>query len=152
MKPLKTKLLAKSNAIIVAVIGFLGITSCKFTDPKPPAPEYGSPYATFELNGKVTSSATNEPIGNIRIVLEEYRKDTFYTKTDGTYQRDYKVFESGDYTFNVKYEDIDNTANGEFQSLDTVIQVKSTDFKDDSGDWNGGTATKEINVSLKPKE
>lgn len=149
---LKTKLLTKYNAIIVAVIGFLGFTSCKFTDPKPPAPEYGVPHATFELNGKVTSSATNEPIGNIRVVLEGYRKDTFYTKTDGTYHRNYEVFESNDYTFNLKYEDIDNTENGEFQSLDTVIQVKSTDFKGGSGSWNAGTATKEINVSLKPKE
>ncbi len=149
MKHLKIKILTAYNAAIVAVMGILGLTpSCSLF----PRVEYGSPHATFELNGKVTSSATNEPIGNIRVVLEGYRKDTFYTKTDGTYHRNYEVFESNDYTFNLKYEDIDNTENGEFKSLDTVIQVKSTDFKGGSGNWNGGTATKEINVSLKPKE
>lgn len=148
MKHLKIKILTAYNAAIVAVMGILGLTSsCSLF----PRVEYGSPHATFELSGKVTSSATNEPIGNIRIVLENDH-DTIYTNHDGTYKHSYKVFGSGNQTFKVKYKDIDGTENGEFQSLDTIVRVKPSDFKGKSGNWYIGTATKEIDVSLKPKE
>lgn len=158
MKKLKIKLLTAYNATIVAVFGFFGIVSSCM----PVA--YGTPHATFELKGTVKSSTDDQPIGNIKVVLEEdtsYTQEpphigdvTIYTGNDGTYAHSQTTFPFGNQgrRLKIKYEDIDSTENGEFQSLDTIIMLESTDFKGEDGGWYAGKATKEINVSLRPKE
>lgn len=158
MKKLKIKLLKAYNATIVAVFGFFGIVSSCM----PVA--YGTPHATFELKGTVKSSTDNRPIGNIKVVLEEdtastqehphIRYATIYTGNDGAYAHSQTIFPFGNQgrRLKIKYEDIDSTENGEFQSLDTVITIEPTDFNGKDGSRYAGKATKEINVSLRPKE
>ena len=92
---MKARMLSGINAFITFVIGLLGfgMTGCvyKYGSPEPPIiAEYGCPYATLEVKGKVTDEAS-QPIENIRVVTHSrYTDDGVETYTDenGNYQFD----------------------------------------------------------------
>ena len=54
--------------------------------------------------------------------------------------------------FNIEFIDIDGAENGEYQSLDTIVEFKDPHFTGGDGDWYAGETSKEFNIQLNPKK
>jgi len=135
-------------SFLLTVLGFgaaCSISSCEYGTP---AVEYGTPFATFKVNGSVRSEATSDQIPNIRVVMGE---DTAYTDASGNYQVANMDF-PGDQTFMVEFKDIDGPSDGEYQPLDTIVEFVDPEFSGGSGGWDSGETEEEIHVKLKDKE
>lgn len=151
MIQLKILLLKKCNALIsilLSILGFgavCGLNSCEYGNP---VVEYGAPYATFIVKGNVKSEKTSADLPNIKIVMGY---DSTYTNENGDYQLENLEYPD-DQTFLLKFKDIDGTINGEYQSLDTLVQFINPEFSGGSGTWNKGETEKELKVKLKEKE
>ena len=147
MKKARTKLLKSYSALIVAIMALLGFApSC---DSIGPQAMYGVPSATFIVNGKVTSSETNQEIENIKIKMN---RDSTKTDSEGYYQIKTGSFPSEQQTFDIEFLDIDSTENGEFQNLDTIVEFKDPHFTGGDGNWNQGETSKEFNIKLHSKK
>ena len=142
------KSLKTCNVLIAGLLAILGFTtSC-------PIVEYGAPYATFIVNGKVVSSETDQPIENVRVKMQvdSITSTDTYTDVNGAYQ---VVDESGlpnDHTYIIEFKDIDGEINGKFSDLDTIVEFKDPIFTGGDGDWYSGETSKEFDVKLTPKK
>lgn len=148
MKKIKTGFLKKYNALITLLITLLGFsTACEKEDDEPgyPATEYGVPHAVFRVKGKVQSENNSSSISNIRVVMNY---DTAYTDETGVYEVRAVDFPD-DQSYVVEFDDIDGAANGEYQSKDSVVVFKDSEYVGGSGSWYRGEAEKELNVKLK---
>jgi len=147
MKKLKNRSYKTSNAIIFGLLALLGFTSSCNKEPNSKV-EYGTPSAKFIVNGKVKSKDSNAPIKNIRVVMN---RDTSFTDSEGIYQ----VVENNGFpdnqTYNIKYQDVDSTRNGEYKDLDTIVEFVNPQFVNGDGHWYEGEASKEFNVKLDKK-
>lgn len=148
--------LTGTNKLLAGLLTLLGfsVTSCEPTD------EYGSPYATYEIKGKVVNEE-GTAIPDIQVVIsapnvygEEdmfaYR-DTLSTDKQGQFeiQKGLEAF-GEDLTFKIKAEDIDGEANGgSFEETTTEVTFKNEDLKGKSGNWNLGKAEKEVTLTMK---
>ena len=99
----KIKLLKAYSATItwlLAVFGFSAVlgTSCA---------KYGCPAEEFELTGKVSSKATQQPLQNIRVVSDF---DTTFTNIEG-------IFQVRTYSHFAQFHD----TTGNYKDLDTMI-------------------------------
>ncbi|WP_455638147.1 radical SAM-associated putative lipoprotein [Parabacteroides sp.] len=148
--------LAVSNKILAGLLTLLGfsITSCGSDD------EYGSPYATYEIKGKVVSEE-GSPIPYIQVVLpapdaaEDYSmyiyRDTLLTDNSGEFYT-----KLGDHSFGIvttikiATKDIDGEANGGlFEEKMTEVAFKKEDMKGADGNWYYGHAQKEVTITMK---
>ncbi len=151
MKKIKAFLLKKSNSLISYLLTILGFgavctfNGCMYGDP---IVEYGTPVATFKVNGNVKSETTSNVIPNIRVVMGY---DTTITDESGNYQISNEEFPANQ-TFLLKFKDIDGESNGEFQPLDTIVEFIDPEFSGGTGSWDNGEVEKEVNVKLKDKE
>jgi putative lipoprotein (rSAM/lipoprotein system) len=144
MKKLEIKFLKSYNAIIGVILALIGFaSSCIIKS------EYGTPSAKFIVKGKVESSGDNKVIPNIRVVM---LGDSIITDINGDYQVTNKHGFPEDQTYNIKFKDIDNALNGEFENLDTIVEFKDPIFKNGDGDWYKGETEKEFNIKLDPKK
>ncbi len=145
MRNLNTLFLKKWNALIGVILTLLGFsTAC---DDKESPVEYGTPHATFIVNGNVKDEVTNENIKNIRVVLNT---DTTYTDETGNYKVSYTDFPA-DQSFIIEFDDIDGTDNGEYEALDSTVEFNDSEYTGGSG-WYSGETEQELNVALKTKE
>jgi putative lipoprotein (rSAM/lipoprotein system) len=141
---MKIKILKKYNVLIAGLLAILGYTTaCDSKD------EYGTPSAKFIVNGNVKSSDTDQPIENVRVIMQG---DTTYTNAEGAYQVVDKWGFPTDQTYNIEFNDIDGEANGEFGDLDTIVEFKDPKFSDGDGNWYSGETSKEFDVTLIPKK
>ena len=111
---MKANIRTKINKILVFLLGLLGI-SCL-----PQCNAYGSPYATFMLDGKVTNEL-NEPLENIQVATRiGYRgngkiyydhKETTYTASDGRFEQNLGF--SGEDIFKIVVTDTSNVYNSD---------------------------------------
>jgi putative lipoprotein (rSAM/lipoprotein system) len=144
---MKRNILKKYNYIIAFLLSVLGVGGactlggCEYGTP---AEEYGTPSATFKVNG-IVSSEDNTKIPNIRVVMQS---DTVYTDLNGAYNVQTSAFPD-DQNFLVEFEDIDGTANGIYQSKDTMVLFDNPQFENGDGSWYIGETSKEINIKLK---
>jgi putative lipoprotein (rSAM/lipoprotein system) len=151
MNKLKAFVFKKSNALISILLSMLGfgaacsLNSCEYGTM---FVEYGTPHATFIVNGNVKSDNTSSDLPNIRVVMDY---DTSYTDASGNYQVKNIEFPH-DQVFLLEMKDIDGEANGEYQALDTIVEFISPKFSGGSDGWDQGETEKEINVKLKDKE
>jgi putative lipoprotein (rSAM/lipoprotein system) len=130
----------KVLGLILAVLGFS--TACKHG-----GEEYGVPTATFRISGQVTADSTQNAISNIQ-VSSDY--DTVYTDDSGNYTIELEEYPD-DQTFTVEFKDVDGVENGEYETLDTIVEFKDPEFSGGSGSWDSGVAEKEVNINLKEK-
>ena len=86
---MKAKFLTRVNALISLILGLFGFgcVSCVEYGVPVPLAEYGSPYATFEAQGKVTDENAR-PVEKIRVRIKnrlgtEYPE--IYTNENGEY-------------------------------------------------------------------
>lgn len=148
---MKTSILKRLNGLIsflLSVLGFGAACSLSGCEYGTPAVEYGTPYATFKIQGKVTSEATSKPIPNIRVVMGY---DTTWTDESGNYQISNTTFPE-DQTFLVEFKDIDGAMDGEYQPLDTIVKFIDPEFSGETDYWDYGETEKEVNAKLKDKE
>ena len=144
MSIIKNRYLRFYNAIIVALLACLGF-SCS----NDPVDEYGTPSAKFIVNGNVSSEESNEPVRNIRVVMQN---DTAYTDQEGNYQVADNWGFPADQTYIIKFTDIDNELNGAYQSIDTVVEFNDPEFTGGDGNWYSGETTKILDIKLTPKK
>jgi len=148
---MKKEFLFNCNKTIVFLLTLLGFaTSCGDNFG---GTEYGTPHADFIVKGTVLSASTNLPIEHIRLIMRDsitQYPDTAFTDLNGKYLFNRMGFPA-DHTFMINLVDIDGTAKGEFQSLDTTIVFKNPVFTGGDGHWNSGKTEKELNLKIKPK-
>lgn len=145
MRNIKIGFLKAGNILLSALIALLGFHSAC----SPGGDEYGTPYAEFKLSGKTEAANTGQAIENIRVIAEG---DSSYTDANGRYEKNIITFGAQDGELLLKFEDIDGSDNGAFESLDTLIQYKASDFEGGDGSWYNGEASKTVNVKLQPKK
>jgi len=152
MKIIKHKFLSGYNVIITALMALLGFaTSCEPIG----GAEYGVPHARFIVKGKIVSAEGNAPVPNIKVRMQQDTNiryyDSAYSESNGNYQVDLVDFPESQ-TYKIEFIDTDGSANGEFQTLDTVVEFKEPKFTGGSGNWDEGETQKIFNVALKPKK
>ena len=143
------------NWILAGLLSLLGfsVTSCGATD------EYGSPYAEYELKGKVTDM-NGDPIQGIEInyggiynnvlspsyISEIYKSPQ--TQKDGSY--DIKFEDSPMGIVRIIAKDIDGPENGSFET--DSIDVKIEGFKGGKSWFHGKAEVNIPDIKLKRKK
>ncbi|MDH6359174.1 radical SAM-associated putative lipoprotein [Parabacteroides sp. PF5-9] len=146
-------LLRKANWLLAGLLVLLGCGDSD--DPGVVICEYGSPYSTYEIKGKVTNE-TDEVIQGIRMRARyAYTRDWEQTLSDTT-----KTDVGGYYSFKTDVfavesiqlfaEDIDGDENGAFES--DSITISQDEIKLENGErWFLGEGEKTVNFKLKKK-
>ncbi|MEA1877478.1 MAG: radical SAM-associated putative lipoprotein [Bacteroidota bacterium] len=140
MKKKAQKSINKLLGYFIAILGIGG--ACTIG-----ACEYGSPHATFIIQGRVTSE-THERISNIQI---NGNGNTSYTDSQGSFLLQIEEFPH-DQEFLLKFRDIDEELNGSYQALDTIVKFTDPEFVNPGDHWYSGETLKEFNVSLKKED
>ncbi|MCL2041593.1 MAG: radical SAM-associated putative lipoprotein [Bacteroidales bacterium] len=145
------------DKIIVILLSFFGIfNSCTQPDMYGmPYPEYGTPYADYEIKGVVTNKENAHPLQNIRVIHQTY-SDTLYTDSQGKYAFNF-YYEGGAYPeriFHLKVEDIDGEENGgDFTIREIELKITEADrVQKGDGNWYEGKFGKTENVELEKKQ
>ncbi|WP_278625143.1 radical SAM-associated putative lipoprotein [Parabacteroides gordonii] len=148
--------LSISNKILAGLLALLGFsnTSCS------PVDEYGSPYATYEIKGKVVNEK-GTAIPDMQVIIpapdadnEEDQfmyRDTLLTNSTGEFNKRLEVSSFGeDITFKIATQDIDGEANGGlFEDTVTEVAFKKDDLKGGDGNWYAGNAKKDVTITMK---
>jgi putative lipoprotein (rSAM/lipoprotein system) len=145
----RRSLIKGANWILSGILSLLGFSGCE-DDSETPA-EYGTPYATFSFQGTVADKAGN-PVQDIKIEVKGSTGSALtITNEAGHYFTKFTEFPTAE--FQMIVSDIDGEANGSFRN-DTIPVVIGKDdyYEAGSGNWNAGSAHKEVNVTLKEKE
>lgn len=145
---MKRKTLSFINRCLAAVMALLGFQACDF--PKKygvPAPEYGTPYADFLVQGKVTDTK-QEPLKDMQVVMKLYGSrpiDTVYTDENGQYQ-----WKDAGPTYISGMNVVVNDTTGKFASDSAKVEFEYDRTQADG--WKRGVATAEADFELKEKE
>jgi putative lipoprotein (rSAM/lipoprotein system) len=160
MTLLKLRLFKSLNSLIVLLISLLGFsTACSKDETR----MYGSPMYGYSINGNINSSVDNHSIQDIKMEMylipeiggqaEEQLCGSARSDLKGRYRlNDYRYSFKSDRAYLVRFTDADGPLNGEFQSLDTTVVFQDVKFTGGDGEWDRGTAEKELYIKLKPKE
>lgn len=148
---MKRKTLSFINRCLAALLALLGFQACESFPDKygVPAPEYGVPYAEFEVQGKVTDTK-QEPLKDILVAVEISNQgyteliDTLYTNESGEYHWKAGTFPSDSAKVVV------NDTTGRYASDSTKVAL-SYDRSQAHG-WYDGVASAEADFELKEKE
>lgn len=145
----KIKLLNACNLIIAGLCALLGFASCTTFG----ADEYGTPSAKFIVNGKVLSKETQQPLKNVRVIMQEtinylpFNPDTTFTDDKGIYQLIRESFPQ-EQTFLIQFQAVDNN----YTPLDTLVTFSNPEFTGGSGNWYAGETSKKVDVKLTPQD
>lgn len=150
-------LLSCTNKLLAGLLTLLGfsLASCE----KWGACEYGSPYAEYEIKGKVMNEA-GETIPDIQVIIPDLNSkvdgqylygDTLKTNNGGEFNAKIGLTSFGEaVTFKVITKDIDGEKNGGlFEDKETEVAFKEEDLKGKSGNWYFGKAEKEVSITIK---
>ncbi len=148
---MKKKMLTVSNWLLTTLVGILGFSACE-DGPWSGRLEYGTPYATYSIKGKVVNN-TNQPIPAIQIVIDANSEGgvpiqlgVLTTDNKGEFQKEFSL-SPGDITFSLKIDDVDGVANGLYKSSTQSVIAKKNELVGGSG-WNQGKVEKNISVTL----
>ena len=163
MEKLNRSFVKKFNAVLVALLGFLGFSGCDIIGKV----EYGSPHANYQIKGQVVDKATGEAIKGIKVQILNHSEaipddveiphflqfiDT--TDVNGNFAILHQGFpRNRDMPLFAHVTDIDSIENGWF--YDKVIELEMRNFeqtKPASGNWFSGEFTKTINVKLTERD
>ena len=156
---MKTKInrffLSHSNKMLLILLGILGfsISNCKKEELHNQATEYGTPSATYIVNGTIKSKLTNQPIKNIRTIIHRGYGDSTLSNQEGKFI--ISAHGSGDSnkeTFSFSFKDIDDTLNGNYKNIDTTITFTNNKFTRGDGHWYKGGTQKDVEIFLEPKK
>lgn len=142
--------------IISGMLSLLGFSSCDIIPDMPL--EYGTPNANYTVKGKVTDHA-NKPIQGIEVTIKRsglpvddpFNSKTLASDTKGEFSNEFKGEFPRDIVFTLTFTDIDGVQNGEFNTKQESVEIKSSELKGRSSGWFAGSATKEVTVKLDSK-
>ena len=134
-------LIVRISAWLLCLIGFGSSVACS---PGMVSDEYGSPYASFEVKGKVTDQQGN-PIPGIQVTCDAMYIQPVYTESDGSYALDGDGFPRE--KIQVSFEDVDGEENGGLFAARSV-SVETVHVKDGDGNWDFGVYEAEANAEL----
>ncbi len=146
MKKIKTGFLKKQNALLSLLMALLGFsTACEqaVDEYGAPAVEYGAPYATFEVNGKVKSAAETA-IEGIQVTMNG---QTIFSDASGNYSISTQTFPT-DQTLVLEFKDIDGSLNGSYAPKDTIVEFIDPEFTGGDDSWYAGETEKTVDVKL----
>lgn len=154
MKKKRKFLLTSCNQVLSGVLALLGFASCAEGEAPGEVPcEYGTPYAKYEIKGKVCDEK-KQPMKGMRLIVKENppatssyytgRKDTVYT--EGT----------GEYTFKdefawptMGYRVVCEDPAGVYKADSVDVEMKPAQR---SSGWYHGSDSKKVDFELKKKE
>lgn len=151
MKKLHLHLLKAANWLLASMLTLLGFSCTAENGEDPIICEYGTPYANFQVKGKVKDTKGNPvPDVQIRIVYDDKRdywlhSDTIYSGSDGTFEWKTTYFPLNKFTF-ISGEPNNETSERLFASDTTRIVFESFEGGDR---WYAGQAFKETDITLK---
>lgn len=134
-------LIVRISAWLLCLIGFGSSVACS---PGMVADEYGSPYASFEVKGKVTDQQ-GKPIPGIQVTCDAMYIQPVYTESDGSYALHGDGFPRE--KIHVSFEDVDGEENGGLFAARSV-SVETVHVKDGDGNWDFGVYEAEANAEL----
>ncbi len=133
---------------VMALLGFQATTGCLVKYGVAPA-EYGTPYADFQVQGKVTDTQ-QESLKDMQVAIEISNngysglRDTLYTNESGEYHWKGSAIPCDSAKVVV------NDTTGKYTSDSTKVALSYDRTKAD--DWYEGVATAEADFELKEKE
>lgn len=137
-------LIVRVSAWLLCLIGFGGTVACS---PGMVADEYGSPYAEYEVKGRVTDRQ-GEPIAGIQVTCDAMDMQPEYTDSDGSYVLYGNGFPRE--KIQVTFEDVDGEENrGVFAGKTVSAEAVQVQTGDDN--WNFGVYEAEVNAELSPE-
>lgn len=135
------------NRMLSGVLVLLGFSSCGEE-----RIEYGSPYASYEVKGKVTDTG-NTPLKDMRIQIKRmYKKDGTYQLYPGFPMDTLYTDSSGKYLFKEsdmlsRYRVICEDPNNAYTADSTEVTMEPSG----GSGWYMGSDSKEVNFQLKKK-
>lgn len=153
MRRIHLHLLKKVNYVLAGLLVILGF-SCTDDDIQPA--EYGSPYASFQIKGKVVDTKHN-PVPGIQIRVNQDDKsvysfgwlhtDTLRTDANGEFiwkKTDFPIMR-----YRLISEDIDEEMNGGLFASDTTRVTFEREELTGGERWFDGSASKDLTITLK---
>ena len=147
---MKKKILTGINALIAAILGSMGLTSCFPNAYGVLYTEYGCPYATLDVSGTITDSET-QPVENIQVSVklnpapEAGRIPVAFSAEDGTYEGELE----GVFPLETAMLYAEDTT-GVYATDSAVVELKYDNSQVSPSDhWNSGTATVKQDFQLK---
>ena len=151
--------------VITGLLTLLGFSAC---DKIPGKVEYGTPHAKYTVSGKVTNTQ-GQALSQMSVIVPRIVhltparpgfipdnpvsthaiNDTLFTKTDGSFEYTYGGFPSETVQIHLKFEE--PSMHPLFESDSTRVDFKYSDLTGGKS-WNAGSAKKEVNMTLKPKQ
>lgn len=148
MKKMKRQFIKGTNWALAGLLGLLGF-ACSDDDDVPV--EYGTPHANYLIRGHVKNQS-GEPVPDIKIevvVPEEFNYSSPVISNSSGYY--FAQATSGERINELKVivSDIDKEDNGLYQNDTILVQFKNEDYYDKGERWHLGSASKEVNITLK---
>lgn len=155
MKKIYRPFLKGTNWALAGLLSLLGFGSCaKDTDDRDLILEYGVPYTTYKISGKVLNQQghpvqgiqieglPNQPVGNIEKGLSTSAGD-YTTTLQGA---------SGEKQLRLVVSDTDVQAHGAYQRDTIDITINPNDIQEPGQGWHQGTVTKTVNLVVKEQK
>ena len=146
--------MGKIIKFLLICLGFKSLTACDVEIWNGTA-EYGTPYAEYEVKGRV-SDAEGTPIQGIRVSMGEsqssYLDSVAVTDAEGRFHVIHGTFPYNDNTFDIQFTDIDGEAGGGlFEEQTVTVQAEVVEEGDgwDEGDY---AVKEDVNVTLELKK
>jgi putative lipoprotein (rSAM/lipoprotein system) len=114
---MNTKPISKKRKILRKIYGALSLSTALFVFQACYGPQQDL-GADFYIQGVVKSKSTNQPISGIKVSVANQPQ---YEYTDST--GCFKIYASYASEYKIVFEDIDSTENGNYRSLDTILDI-----------------------------
>lgn len=162
MKKKREQWLRMSNRALSGMLALLGFVSCT-NDTNGDDPngggmlEYGSPYATFEVKGKVIDKKNRTGIPKIEVQMGMERETPegkkFHPFSDPVLTDDKGEFTitdggGGAIDYEILAKDIDGEANGVFENEMKDISFKDVKFEGGKGWYRGKATLKDVTIEM----
>lgn len=119
--------------------------------------EYGTPYSTFQIKGKVVDSESGAPVKGVTIVQCHAYSDVYEPVHGGEVEVDDKgtfVINGrsyfGDASLPVFLHDEDPEADGHYKDSVYVVEMEPVEGAKDEGTWHVGSFAADVVLKAKP--
>lgn len=158
MKKIRGQFFTGINKTIAGLLALLGFSASTCDSDFEGEPMYGTPYAHYEIKGKVITEE-GEAIRNIQVIIPQANindnymylsQDTLTTDSSGDFFCKKSENVANNITFKVIAKDIDGAENGGyFEETITNVSFKQEDLIGGEGTQYLGKAEKRISITMK---